>query len=35
MSYLIVLQVPETVGSGAQLDEKTIDNPLEGNREYF
>ncbi|PQM40126.1 hypothetical protein Pyn_24184 [Prunus yedoensis var. nudiflora] len=24
--------VPETVGSGAQLDEKTIDNPLEGNQ---
>ena len=30
----IVLQVPETVDSGAQLDKKTsVADPLEGNRE--
>lgn len=31
-----VLQVPEILGSGAQIDEKTsVGDPLEGNREYI
>lgn len=33
---LVVLQLPEFLGTGAQLDEKTTSgDPLDRNREYF
>lgn len=34
--FLIILQVPETIGTEAQLDEKTTSvDPLDRKREYF